>query len=74
MTVSSIETAPMDGTAILTNCGFARHVNEAGWGCPVTGGWVECDPFGNIYNCVEDGWWYCHPTKWQPVPDWILQS
>lgn len=66
-----IDTAPRDGTVILTDCGFARFLDARRWASPITEGWVECDPFGHIYECADNGEWYCSPKLWQPVPEWI---
>ena len=67
-----IETAPKDGTTVLTDCGFACWIDQRYWGSPVNDKkWVECDPFGNIYDDSDNGPWYCEPDLWEPVPDWI---
>lgn len=71
MTPQPIDTAPRDGTVVLTDTGFAVYVDQKCWGSPVTNGWVECDPFGKIYDCADNGWWHCFPQSWVPVPDWI---
>jgi hypothetical protein len=64
-----IQTAPKDGNPILTDCGFVRHINQNYDGGPAR--WVECDPFGNIYECADNGMWTCSPKIWEPVPEWI---
>jgi len=69
-----IETAPKDGTVVLTDCGFARFRNQRNWGSPIHNGWTECDPFGNIYECADNGAWLCNPKFWEPVPDWITNG
>ncbi len=67
-----IETAPKDGTTVLTDCGFARYLDQKQWGSPVDHGkWAECDPFGNIYECADNGPWHCNPKLWEPVPEWL---
>jgi hypothetical protein len=71
MTPQSIDTAPRDGTVILTDTGFARYVDHLVWGSPVRNGWVNCDPFGGIYACADEGWYYSSPKLWVPVPEWI---
>ena len=69
----SIDTAPRDGTAILTDVGFALYMDQHNWCSPVPHGkWVECDPFGNPFECADNGYSVCIPTKWTPVPEWIL--
>jgi len=70
-----IETAPKDGTTILTDCGFARYLDQRHyWGSPVKDGtWVECRPDGDVYRCADEGNWYCNPKLWIPVPAWIPQ-
>lgn len=69
-----ISTAPKDGTAILTDCGFALYINPKHWGSPIKEGWAECDPFEHIYECADNGWWYCEPKQWEPVPQWIMEG
>lgn len=67
-----ISTAPLDGTAVLTDCGFALFMVQAHWGSAVPDRkWVECDPFGNPYECADNGYWTCTPKLWEPVPEWI---
>ena len=73
MNPQPIDTAPKDGTVILTDCGFAKYINPNQWGSPVKEGWAECDPFANIYECADSGMWYCNPKRWTSVPDWILE-
>lgn len=69
-----IESAPRDGTVILTDRGFARYVDQRHWGSPVENGWVECSPDGSIYECADNGEWYCSPKIWTPVPTWIQEG
>ena len=66
-----IESAPTNGTPVLTDCGFALCISPSDhWGLEF--GRVECDPFGNIYECADSGYWHCNPKMWEPVPQWIL--
>lgn len=66
-----IETAPRDGTVILTDCGFAKWLDQRQWGSPIDHyQWTECDPYGNIYRCADNNY-LCHPRQWTPTPDWI---
>lgn len=37
-----IDSAPKNGTVILTNEGTARYVDQKHWGSPVTNGWYLC--------------------------------
>lgn len=70
-----IESAPRDGTTILTEHGFARYLDQKRWGSPVKHGeWAECSPDGRIYECADDGPWYCSPKWWTPVPTWINEG
>lgn len=62
-----IETAPKDGTTILTDCGFANW--QTTWKR-----WVECDPNGYVYDCADNGPWECNPLVWEPVPEWVLED
>lgn len=66
-----IETAPKDGTVILTDCGFCKYRKITWWSGKGDGKWVECDPFGSIYECADNGPWVCEPKFWTPVPEWI---
>lgn len=69
---SSIDSAPRDGTVILTNEGFALFLDQKNWGSPVAHGrWASCDPSGFIFDCVDEGPYYCNPTIWMDVPEWI---
>lgn len=67
-----INTAPHDGTTILSDVGFCRWIEPGQWGSPMPKGWHECDPFGNLFECADNGYWQCMPSKWMPVPQWIL--
>ena len=70
-----ISTAPRDGTVILTDCGFARFLDQNRWASPVEhGAGAECDPSGHIYECADNGMWTCKPKMWENVPDWIMRS
>jgi hypothetical protein len=65
--VYDIDTAPKDGTVILTDKGVARYFEK----CFDTG-WVHCDSSGStLYHNGEIPW--CHPAKWMPLPRWMRQ-
>lgn len=64
-----IETAPKNGTVILTNCGLAKFKILETWTDPIEG-WSNCDSAGNVFQ--DEGLDYrCHPTLWTPLPEWI---
>ena len=68
----SIETAPKDGTVILTDQGLALYLDQRRWASPVSHGkWACCDPYGNIFECADNGDYLCEPSLWMPLPDWI---
>lgn len=72
-----IATAPNDETVILTDCGFCRcNFSYTVARGPIKIGYVECDPFGRIYECETNGIgkFYCDPEFWEPVPSWILEG
>ncbi len=62
-----IETAPKDGTVILTDCGVAKFRTHLG-SQPT---WVQCDPGGDAFRCADDGLFYCQPKLWIALPLWI---
>lgn len=63
-----ISTAPTNGTPILTDEGFV--VFKKLFKSP--GGWISCDPTGDIFGCYDCGMKSCKPTLWEPVPQWII--
>jgi hypothetical protein len=65
-----IDTAPRDGTVILTDDGFALYMDSKLWGSPVNSGWVSCFPDGKVFDCADNGSYYCSPKLWEPVPEW----
>ncbi len=67
----SIETAPRDGSVILTEQGFALYLDQNHWGSAVEHGkWACCDPSGSIFECADEGHYLCTPSLWEPVPSW----
>lgn len=62
-----IQTAPLDGTVVLTDCGTCAYVRKEDWGCPVREGWwlcgIGCQPEMNEEVC-----YHCEPRFWMPVP------
>lgn len=67
-----IETAPRDGSVILTECGFVRFLDQRRWGSAVPHGkWACCEPGGELFTCADEGESLCDPKRWTPVPEWI---
>lgn len=68
----SIDSAPKDGTVILTDCGFAMCLCQQNWGSPVKHGkWAVCSPQGHLVDDSDYGIETCLPKFWVPVPKWI---
>lgn len=73
----SIETAPRDGTVILTDAGFVRYLDLAyrAWASAVgRGSWACCDPAGHIFDCADHGYYLCEPELWEPMPAWLSET
>lgn len=66
-----IETAPRDGTVILSDCGCVTYLDQRNWGSPVPNGWAECSPCGDPDSCADDGIRMCSPKLWMPLPEWM---
>lgn len=62
-----IETAPRDGTVILTDEGLVRYVSQRYWASPVSEGWFQCAPCGYIFDCADNGREIsrCNPNAWR---------
>lgn len=60
----SIDTAPRDGTVILSDVGTVAYVDRKNWSSPVTEGWwlcaVNCQPEMSDDSCPDE------PTRWNP--------
>lgn len=56
-----IETAPKDGTVILTDCGLARYVGKESSDLPIQHGTWKCHYPGYAVSIN------CEPKIWQPV-------
>lgn len=67
MIPQNIDTAPKDGTAILTDVGV---VCWATFLCR-TSGWFLCYPWGGMPAGADDGEFRENPTLWVPLPDWM---
>ena len=74
MNPQPIETAPKDGTPILTDAGFCLYRDKYGYGSACTGTWLLCDPWGHIWDDTAWGPTEALPKLWTPVPDWIKNS
>lgn len=72
MNPQPIESAPRDGTVILTDCGCAMYLDQCYWGSPVPSGrWAECSPGGTPDECADNGIFTCSPSLWVPLPEWM---
>jgi|14_taG_2_1085336.scaffolds.fasta_scaffold03928_6 hypothetical protein len=59
-----IETAPKDGSVILTSEGTARWLDDE-----FHAFWVACDSQGCPYSCIEEGYYHLdNPCVWIPLP------
>lgn len=59
----SIDSAPKDGTVVVTNDGTSCYVDQRHWGSPVTNGWYLC-PFDCQPDTSYDGAFRLQPTTW----------
>lgn len=66
-----IDTAPKDGTVILTTEGTARYVDPKHWGSPITRGWHLCSSSGDIPNCEEEDACLLSPGAWMTMPEYF---
>lgn len=67
MSWQPIETAPKDGTVILTDDGTAKYANF--WG--IYPGWYLCTTYGDIPSCADNGYGISavSPIKWMRIPE-----
>ena len=75
MTPQPIDTAPKDGTVILTDCGVVRWIDlyRHGWPkgrvdwvtCSAAGVWT-IDRLGRVNNQF--------PSLWCPLPEWMRHT
>lgn len=61
-----IDTAPKDGTVVLTNEGLVKWSDKLRWGRPI--GWIACDVDGCPFRCCEEGPWEMSPNWWMVMP------
>jgi hypothetical protein len=64
-----IDTAPKNGTPVLTDCGICLYVKPELWGSPMDKGWHDCDYGGHIYECADNGPYQSDPNFWMPLPE-----
>lgn len=69
-TPQSIDSAPKDGTVILTDEGLVCFVDMTSHGY-TEGSWVSCSPGGYCFSCADEGTWRAFPTLWTQLPEWI---
>jgi hypothetical protein len=70
MNPQPIETAPKDGTVILTDAGFCLYDKD----CYGVGKWFLCSQWGTIIDDTTWGPCQALPKLWTPVPDWIKNA
>lgn len=82
-----IETAPHDGTIILTENGTCRWVHHSelsktachrwangAWQKFTEGQWIFCAANGFVFQCQENGCWFTEPKQWMPLPHWMKSN
>lgn len=72
-TPQPIETAPKDGTPILTDDGLVCYTPYRKYTACITGKdgtWQHCDTEGGVFCCADEGPWEAGPTWWLPLPQW----
>jgi hypothetical protein len=69
--IQPIETAPKDGTVVLTEEGLAVYIDPKRWASPVEEGWQLCYEGGNPFHDSDDGWepFRINPKWWMPIPE-----
>lgn len=63
-----IDTAPKDGTVILTDEGICIWRNRSSYFVNPTGDWCHCDSYGAAFICADDGPFWAAPKVWIPLP------
>lgn len=68
---TSMDTAPKDGTVILTDEGTATYVDQKNWGSPVANGWYLCCSYGEVPSCADEGMSISliEPKLWTKLPE-----
>lgn len=67
-TPQPIDTAPRDGTVILTDCGIAALFDADS----IHEHWLLCSSNGMLLDGDEDAF-ECEPEWWAPLPAWVKQ-
>jgi len=67
LTPQPIETAPKDGSVILSDCGTVCYVVKDTWSRIPTG-WYRCNLEGEIARCADEGYGVSReePKTWLP--------